>query len=153
VPEEQPGRGLTALVVDDEAAVRNLVQTTLELDGWETRTAADGEQALATAAEYQPDAVVLDVMMPGKDGFAVLTELRQTVHGRECAIVLLTAKALPADVYRGTKLGADLYLTKPFDPEHLAERLVFTVLRRNPNARRPQDDRGAAKRRRRKTAS
>jgi two-component system OmpR family response regulator len=147
--DEQPGQGLTALVVDDEAAVRNLVQTTLELDGWDVRTASDGDEALVTAAEFQPDAVVLDVMMPGKDGFAVLSELRHTTEGRESAIVLLTAKALPGDVYRGTKLGADLYLTKPFDPEHLAERLVFVVLRRNPNARRPVDDRGAAKRRRR----
>ena len=65
---------------------------------------------------------------------------------------MLTAKALPGDIYRGTKLGADLYVTKPFDPVNLAERLVFTVLRRNPGARRPQDDRGAAKRRHTRTA-
>jgi two-component system OmpR family response regulator len=145
--EELPGRGLDALVVDDEASVRNLVQTTLELDGWEVSTAADGGEALSLAEQLRPDAVVLDVMMPGKDGFEVLSELRQTEHGRASAIVMLTAKALPADIYRGTKLGADLYLTKPFDPEHLAERLVFVVLRRNPGARRQPDERGAAKRR------
>jgi two-component system alkaline phosphatase synthesis response regulator PhoP/two-component system response regulator VicR len=148
VVDEQPGSGLTALVVDDEESVRNLVRTTLELDGWEVRTASDGNEALEAAESYRPDAVVLDVMMPGKDGFEVLSELRQTAHGRESAIVMLTAKALPADIYRGSKLGADLYLTKPFDPVQLAERLVFTVLRRNPTARRKPPDRGAAKRRR-----
>jgi DNA-binding response OmpR family regulator len=136
VADELPGRGLTALVVDDEESVRMLVRTTLELDGWDVRTAADGREALSAAAEFAPDAVVLDVMMPEVDGFAVLAELRQTPHGRDAAIVMLTAKAQPADIYRGTKLGADLYLTKPFDPEHLAERLVFMVLRRNPTARR-----------------
>ena len=146
--EDLPGTGLTALVVDDEPSVRTLVQTTLELDGWDVRTASDGDEALAVAAEFVPDAVVLDVMMPEKDGFAVLADLRHTPHGRDAAIVMLTAKAQPADIYRGTKLGADLYLTKPFDPEHLAERLVFLVLRRNPAARRPvTPQRGAAKRR------
>ena len=149
--EDLPGRGLTVLVVDDEASVRNLVRTTLELDGWDVTTADDGDAAIV-AAEQAPDAIVLDVMMPGKDGFAVLTELRQTPHGRASAIVLLTAKALPGDIYRGTKLGADLYVTKPFDPVQLAERLLFIVLRRNPGARRRSDDRGAAKRRHPSTA-
>jgi DNA-binding response OmpR family regulator len=138
---------LSVLVVDDEQSVRNLVRTTLELDGWDVATADDGEQALTEAERLSPDAVVLDVMMPGKDGFEVLGELRRTAYGRAAAIVMLTAKALPADIYRGTKLGADLYITKPFDPVELGERLVFTVLRRNPGARRHPDDRGAAKRR------
>jgi two-component system OmpR family response regulator len=132
---ESPGRGLKALVVDDDPAVQNLVRTVLELDGWEVQVASDGEAGLAAAEDFKPNGIVLDVMMPGKDGFAVLTELRQTAHGREAAIILLTAKSQPADMFRGSKLGADLYVTKPFEPDLLSERLAFHTLRRNPAAR------------------
>jgi DNA-binding response OmpR family regulator len=78
---------------------------------------------------------VLDVMMPGTDGFDVLAALRKTEHGRAMAIVMLTAKTRPTDILRGTRLGADLYVTKPFDPNHVAEQLAFHALRRSPGAR------------------
>ncbi len=132
---DSPGRGLKALVVDDDPSVQNLVRLVLEFDGWDVRTAGDGDEALTVAEEYRPNGIVLDVMMPGKDGFAVLSELRQTAHGREAAIVLLTAKTQPADMYRGSKLGADLYMTKPFEPDDLSQKLAFHTLRRNPKAR------------------
>src|SRR3546814_12462267 len=74
-------------------------------------------------------------MMPGIDGFDVLAELRGTDHGRSTAVVMLTAKTRQADILRGTRLGADLYLTKPFDPEHVAKHLAFHALRRHPGAR------------------
>ena len=74
-------------------------------------------------------------MMPGVDGFDVLGALRKTEYGRAMAIVMLTAKSRPTDVLRGTRLGADLYVTKPFDPNHVAERLAFHALRRSPGAR------------------
>jgi DNA-binding response OmpR family regulator len=136
---ESPGTGLKALVVDDDPAVQTLVRTVLELDGWDVRVASDGDEGLQVAADYKPNGIVLDVMMPGKDGFAVLAELRQTEHGREAAIILLTAKTQPADMYRGSKLGADLYVTKPFEPDDLSEKLAFHTLRRNPAARsKPQ---------------
>ena len=132
---ELSGAGLRVLVVDDDAPIRLLLRSVLELEGWEVLEAEDGEQALALAKAELPHAVVLDVMMPGKDGFEVLAELRSTEHGRAMAIVMLTAKTRQADILRGTRLGADLYLTKPFDPDHVATHLAFHALRRNPGAR------------------
>lgn len=132
---ELSGEGLRVLVVDDDAPIRHLLRSVLELEGWEVVEAADGEQALSLAASERPHGVVLDVMMPGKDGFDVLAELRATEHGRSMAIVMLTAKTRQADILRGTRLGADLYLTKPFDPDHVAKHLAFHALRRSPGAR------------------
>lgn len=133
--DDRAGQGLRALVVDDEARIRSLLRSVLELDGWEVHEAEDGTQALALARAERPHGIVLDVMMPGKDGFDVLAELRQTDHGRSMAIIMLTAKDRPSDILRGTRLGADLYVTKPFDPNHVAERLAFHALRRSPGAR------------------
>jgi DNA-binding response OmpR family regulator len=133
--EERAGQGLRALVVDDDPPIRVLLRTVLELEGWDVHEAEDGIQALALAKAERPHGVVLDVMMPGKDGFEVLAELRQTEYGRAMAIVMLTAKTRPSDILRGTRLGADLYVTKPFDPNHVAERLAFHALRRSPGAR------------------
>jgi DNA-binding response OmpR family regulator len=128
-----------ALVVDDDAAIRLLLRTVLELEGWRVVEAAEGELALLLAHQVHPDAVVLDVMLPGRDGFGVLAELRQSDHGRDLAVVMLTAKTQPADVARGTRLGADQYLTKPCDPDTVAERLLFHALRRHPEARAARD--------------
>lgn len=132
---ERSGAGLRALVVDDDAAIRRLVRAVLELEGWTVDEVGDGELALLTIAATRPHAVVLDVMLPGRDGFSVLAELRQSAHGRDLAVVMLTAKDQPADVLRGTRLGADQYLTKPFEPDQVAERLAFHALRRHPEAR------------------
>lgn len=132
---ELSGAGLKALVVDDDPAIRRLIRTVLELEGWEIIEAADGEMALLLVASERPHAMVLDVMLPTRDGFSVLGELRQSARGRDVAVVMLTAKAQPADVLRGTRLGADQYITKPCDPDEVAERLAFHALRRHPEAR------------------
>ena len=111
------------------------MRTVLEMEGWEVLEAADGEMALLLLASERPHAMVLDVMLPARDGFSVLGELRQSAHGRDVAVVMLTAKAQPADVLRGTRLGADQYITKPCDPDEVADRLAFHALRRHPEAR------------------
>jgi two-component system phosphate regulon response regulator PhoB len=127
------------LVVDDDPSIRLLVRTVLELEGWRVVEAAEGEYALLAAHQLRPDAVVLDVMLPGRDGFSILAELRQSEHGRDLAVVMLTAKSQPADIARGTRLGADQYLTKPCDPDEVADRLLFHALRRHPEARSARD--------------
>jgi len=131
---EISGDGLRALVVDDDDHIRNMLRTVLELEGWHVEEAEDGGQALALARAERPHGMVLDVMMPVKDGFEVLAELRQTEHGRQMAIVMLTAKTAKSDMLRGTRLGADHYITKPFDPGEVVERLAFHSLRRNAGA-------------------
>jgi two-component system alkaline phosphatase synthesis response regulator PhoP len=107
------------LAVDDERHIVRLVQVNLERAGYQVVTAFDGKDALDKVASEQPDLVVLDVMMPYMDGFEVLQNLRKNPSTRELPVIMLTAKAQDADVFRGWQSGVDCYLTKPFNPMEL----------------------------------
>jgi DNA-binding response OmpR family regulator len=114
------------LVVDDEQVIRQFLRTGLRYEGFEVHEAADGGEALRMAAHLRPDVVVLDLMMPGMDGFEVCRRLR----GRsDLAIIMLTAKDELRDRVEGLDLGADDYLVKPFHFEELLSR-IRSVLRR-----------------------
>jgi DNA-binding response OmpR family regulator len=108
------------LFADDDPGMRALVVINLEAEGFEVTTAEDGFSALEKAERLHPDLIVLDVMMPGRDGLDVLQELRKRPAVASIPVVLLTAKATDADVWDGWKAGADYYMTKPFKPEDLA---------------------------------
>jgi len=113
------------LIVDDEAHLRVLIQQTLEEledEGVELVTAANGEEALAAIQTLKPDLVFLDVMMPKLSGFDVCERAKRTLGLSEMYIVLLTAKGQEFDRQRGQLAGADLYMTKPFDPDALLAR-------------------------------
>lgn len=114
------------LVVDDEAAVRRILETRLSMVGYEIVTATDGEEALQVFAREQPDLVVLDVMMPNGDGYFTCKELRKD---SDVPIIMLTALGDVADRITGLQIGADDYLVKPFSPKELEAR-INTVLRR-----------------------
>ena len=116
------------LVVDDEPHIREIVGSYLAREGHEIRYAADGEAALASALEQEPDLIVLDVMLPGRSGFDVLRELRAA--GRRSAVIMVTARDDVIDRVAGLEIGADDYVTKPFEPRELAAR-VGAVLRRS----------------------
>lgn len=107
------------LAVDDEKHIVRLVQVNLERAGYEVVTANDGKEALQKVAEENPDLVVLDVMMPYMDGFEVLQNLRRSPATRDIPVIMLTAKAQDADVFKGWQSGVDCYLTKPFNPMEL----------------------------------
>jgi two-component system, OmpR family, response regulator len=125
VSNENPDR---LLVVDDEPHIADLVATVARYEGWKAVTAGSGEAALAKAAEFVPDIVVLDLMLPGIDGFTVLDKLRET--GTAVPVVFLTAKDATADRVAGLTRGGDDYLVKPFSVEELMARLR-AVLRRS----------------------
>ena len=113
------------LIVDDEAHLRMLIQQTLEDledEGVELLTAADGEEALAAIESIQPDLVFLDVMMPKMSGFDVCQRAKHALGLTNVYIVLLTAKGQEFDRQRGQEVGADLYMTKPFDPDALLQK-------------------------------
>jgi CheY-like chemotaxis protein len=112
---------MRVLVVDDEYDIRYLVQAALE--HCEVLTAADGPSALALLRHAAIDAVLLDVMMPGMDGFAVLRRIRADDQYRDLPVIMLTAKAGEHDHVRAFRDGADAYLTKPFGVEDLDETL------------------------------
>ncbi|WP_037313059.1 response regulator transcription factor [Amycolatopsis orientalis] len=116
------------LVVDDEPHIADLVATVARYEGWQAVTAGSGEAALAKAAEFVPDIVVLDLMLPGIDGFTVLDKLRES--GTAVPVVFLTAKDATADRVAGLTRGGDDYLVKPFSVEELMARLR-AVLRRS----------------------
>lgn len=115
------------LVVDDEKDVLDLVQLIMEQEGYEVVTARNGDEALQRAAADKPDLMVLDVMMPDMDGFQVLKKLKEDDATADIPVVMLTAKDQDADVAKGWRIGADLYLKKPFVREQLTAfaRLTF----------------------------
>jgi DNA-binding response OmpR family regulator len=112
----------TVLIVDDEAHLRMLIQQTLEDledEGIELVTAANGEEAIEKILTLNPALVFLDVMMPKLSGFDVCRRVKHTLGLRGIFIVLLTAKGQEIDRQKGQEVGADLYMTKPFDPDAL----------------------------------
>ena len=111
------------LVTDDDPDIRMLVAFALEDSGYAVRQASDGANALEALAAKAPDAMVLDVMMPGIDGFGVLRGMRQRGLAPNTRVLILTCKTEERDHLRGWELGADEYLTKPFDPEDLVVRV------------------------------
>ncbi|HEX8451588.1 MAG TPA: response regulator [Longimicrobium sp.] len=112
------------LIVDDEDDIREVAQMTLEMmAGWEVRAAPSGESALSMAAADPPDAILLDVMMPGMDGPATLARLLADPATARVPVVFLTAKAQAAEQRRLAEMGAAGVLAKPFDPARLAEQV------------------------------
>lgn len=107
------------LAVDDEKHIVRLVQINLEKEGYEVVTANTGREALEKVASEKPDLVIMDVMMPEMDGLEALAALKNDEATANIPIIMLTAKAQDADVFRGWQTGADLYLTKPFNPMEL----------------------------------
>ena len=122
------GNSVRLLVVDDEPHIADLVATVARYEGWQAATALNGEDALREAAEFQPDIVVLDLMLPDLDGFTVLDRMRAA--GAMVPVVFLTARDGTADRVAGLTRGGDDYLVKPFSVEELMARLR-AVLRRS----------------------
>ncbi|HEY0772609.1 MAG TPA: response regulator [Nocardioidaceae bacterium] len=110
-----------ALVVDDSRVIRELIAVNLELEGFEVTTAGDGERALELAAEFRPDVITLDVMMPRLNGFETVTRLRQDPRTAGIPVVMVTGRAQSADRERGEEVGVEAYLTKPFEPAELVD--------------------------------
>ena len=117
------------LVIDDEAPIRLLCRVNLEAEGMVVLEAGDGPAGLAEARSGNPDVILLDVMMPGLDGWAVAEELVDDDSTRDIPIVFLTARAELRDRARGLELGGVDYVTKPFNPVELAS-LVRSLLAR-----------------------
>jgi DNA-binding response OmpR family regulator len=112
------------LVVDDDPDIRGMLAFTLMDSGFEVRQACDGDAALAAMAERAPDCLVLDLMMPGTDGFGVLRAKRQQGLAPDTRVLILTCRTGERDYVRGWELGADEYVSKPFDPERLVLRVA-----------------------------
>jgi DNA-binding response OmpR family regulator len=115
------------LVVDDDPAIRQLLTDVLEMDGHEVRLAVDGLAAVSTLEVFRPDCVVLDVMMPGLDGYGVLRSIRSE-DGDPVPVIMLTAAAEPDTAMRAWGEGVDYFLAKPFGADQVLD-LIDRLLR------------------------
>jgi DNA-binding response OmpR family regulator len=117
------------MIVDDESAIRLVCRVNLESAGFETIEAGDGETALALASSERPDLILLDVMLPGLDGWEVAARLRETPETRHIPIVFLTARSTTIDEVHGHAVGGVGYISKPFDPAELTQTVSATLQR------------------------
>jgi DNA-binding response OmpR family regulator len=131
------------LVVDDERPIRMLCRVNLRASGMEVLEADDGYEGLELARQERPDLILLDVMMPGLDGWSVARELAADKSTKDIPIIFITARADPADRHLGEQLGGVGYIVKPFDPVGIGE-LVEDVLTRLERGERDQLRRGIA---------
>ena len=118
------------LVVDDDEVIVRLLELNFELEGHEVVSVLDGQQALDRIGELAPDVVLLDVMMPEVDGYRVCEVLRADPATAALPIVFLSARAQEVDIVRGTEVGGDAYVTKPFEPLELVELVERLVAER-----------------------
>ena len=129
-PNQTGGKGRKVLVVDDEDSVRELIELYLKKEGFEVIHARDGREALRLNGQHHPDLIVLDLMLPGLDGWEVCRQIRSS---HQVPIIMLTARTEEVDRIVGLELGADDYVVKPFSPRELVAR-VKAVLRRGTSA-------------------
>lgn len=115
----------TVLVADDDPDIRALLTLNLELSGYSVAEAENGGQASELARSLLPDLIVLDVMMPVRDGFDILQQLKADEATTAIPVVMLTARTSDDDVWAGWQAGATYYMTKPFDPEHLLKFIEY----------------------------
>jgi len=121
----QSVNALRILVIDDEDDIREVAQLCLEMvGGWEVLTAGSGSEGLTQAVAEQPDAILLDVMMPNMDGLATLRHLQANIVTQHIPVILLTAKVQSADQHRFAELGVTAMIVKPFNPLNLASQVA-----------------------------
>lgn len=117
----------TILVIDDEPGIIEIVRVNLELEGYRVLAAHDGVAGLEAVRAERPDLLILDVMMPRMSGWEVLHHIEADLATTDLPVIMLTVKAADADVVRGLEEGAVEYITKPFDPVDLVQRVHFVL--------------------------
>ena len=127
------GGFMKILVVDDETLIRDVVREYLQLDGFSVEEARDGDEALDKFQQEQFDLVIMDIMMPKKDGFQTLKEMKQI---KDIPVLMLSARGEEFDKLIGFDLGIDDYVTKPFSPKELVARVKAITKRRDANPKR-----------------
>lgn len=111
------------LVVDDEPSIGRLVKMSLAVEGYDVKTATSGFEAMEEIEQSKPELIVLDIMMPGMNGYEVCMEIRKNPMTKDIKVVFLTARGNPGDAQQGFAVGGDDYIIKPFDPDELLEKV------------------------------
>ena len=129
---------LKVLIIEDEADIQQLLSHNFQQGGWRVEACGSGSEGLKRAKEKKPDLIILDLMLPGMDGFEVCRSLKSDAGTKSIPIIMLTAKGEEIDKIVGFELGADDYMTKPFSPRELLLRSK-AVLRRGPKVEAGED--------------
>lgn len=124
--------GRTILIVDDEAPIREMIAAALEMAGYHSLEAADGQEAISTVVDQKPDLILLDWMLPGGSGIEICRRLKREPLTAEIPVIMLTAKGEEDHKIQGLEAGADDYITKPFSPRELVARLKAVLRRSTP---------------------
>jgi len=130
------------LLVEDEVNLRELVKARLEQNGYEVTVAGDGYQAIFQARRVKPDLIILDLMIPRLDGYTVCRTLKASSDLATVPIIMFTARSSPDDMRRGMDMGADAYVTKPFDPATLIAKIEELLQSRTPVEEPPTSSSG-----------
>ena len=128
-PSPQPDRPPKLVIADDEADSLKALTVYLTAHGFEVIPTSSGEEALRKVKEHQPDLAIIDVMMPRLNGFQVARTIKFDKHLKRIPLILLTARTAATDRILGERVGADEYITKPFEPSHLLERIRFWLMK------------------------
>jgi len=127
--EPKPSDAIRVVAIDDEADILRLILIKLSKEGFDVSTAVDGEEGIKKVLSEKPDVMLVDVMMPGKDGYQVVAEVKRKLGEDAPVTIMLTSKAEDADMVKGLAVGADDYITKPFSPRELIERINVALIK------------------------
>jgi CheY-like chemotaxis protein len=125
----KPDAAIRVLAIDDEADILQLIRLKLSKEGFDVYTASNGEEGIEKALHERPDVMIVDILMPGKDGYQVVSEVKARLREDSPIIIMLTSKTEDADMVRGLSMGADDYITKPFSPRELIERINVALIK------------------------
>jgi len=120
---------IRVLAIDDETDILRLIRIKLEKEGFEVITASDGEEGVEKVLAEEPDIIIVDVMMPRKDGYQVIEEIREELGNEAPPAIILSIRGGAADIARGLAAGAIDYITKPFSPSELIERINVALIK------------------------
>ncbi len=128
-PGPEPIESVKVVAIDDEADILRLIRIKLSKEGFNVITASDGVDGVQKVLAERPDVIVVDVMMPGKDGYQVVSDVKKKLGDSAPVAIMLTSKAEEQDMVRGLSAGADDYITKPFSPRELVERINVALIK------------------------
>jgi len=125
----KPDDRIRVVVIDDEADILQLIRMKLSKEGFNVSTASNGDEGIEKVLREKPDVIIVDILMPGKDGYQLVSEVKAKLREESPIIIMLTSKTEDADMVKGLSMGADDYITKPFSPRELIERINVALIK------------------------
>ena len=125
----KPDAAIRVIAIDDEADILQLIRMKLSKEGFDVSTASNGDEGIEKVLRDKPDVMIVDILMPGKDGYQVVTEVKAKLGEDSPVIIMLTSKTEDADMVKGLSMGVDDYITKPFSPRELIERINVALIK------------------------